>query len=231
MITQRSQEKEILDLGPDYYSPQEYVECLRKLFTINKIFGSFSDTVNILKALPKESSSLLDIGCGGGLFLLHLSKHLPDMQLFGTDISPAAIQEAQQSLQQWQKTKPNIRVSFQLQHCPQLQLANNSFDFILITLVCHHLNDDELIIFLQQAYVAAGKAVIINDLHRHRWAQWLYRMVSPLFRNRLIAHDGLISIRRGFTRSEWQLLLQQAGIKNYQLKWRFPFRWKLILWK
>jgi len=198
---------------------------------VNKLLGFFSGTVKILNSISKKST-LLDVGCGGGLFLLHLNNVFPQIKMLGMDISAAAINDANQSLQCWQAKNPDICVSFQLQEQSQLNCYQNSFDIILSTLVCHHLTNDELVIFLQQAYLAAGTAVIINDLHRHRLAYWLYGLVSPLlFRNRLITHDGLISIRRGFTRVEWQRLLQQAGIKNYQLKWCFPFRWKLILWK
>lgn len=231
MLKQRSQEKELLDLGSEYYSHDEYIDCLKKLFRVNRLFGFFQVTVKILKFFPNEST-LLDVGCGGGLFILHLNKFFPHMQMLGIDISAAAITDAEQSLRIWKKNNPDIKVHFQIQEQVQLDLPRNSFDIILATLVCHHLNDEELIDFLKQVYSAAGKAVIINELHRHYVAHWLYGLVSPLlFRNRLITHDGLISIQRGFTRAEWQLLLQQAGIQNYQLKWCFPFRWKLILWK
>ncbi|MES2219054.1 MAG: methyltransferase domain-containing protein [Pseudomonadota bacterium] len=230
MLTERSQEKELLDLGPAYYTSDEYAHCLKKLFTINKLFGFFRSTVKTLKNFLKNST-VLDVGCGGGLFLLHLNKFFPQMKMLGTDISTAAISEAQQTLKAWRINQPNLNVAFELQQQPELLLPENSFDIILITLVCHHLTDKELINFLQQAHFAAGKAVIINDLHRHGLAHGLYKLVSPLFRNRLITHDGLISIRRGFTRKEWELLLQQAGIQNYQLKWYFPFRWQLVLLK
>src|SRR5258708_28306733 len=166
MFTQRSQEKELLDLGPEYYSHDEYIQCLKKLFHVNKLFGFFQSTVKILKSFSKEST-LLDIGCGGGLFILHLNKFFPCMQMLGMDISAAAITDAQQSLQIWKKQNPHISVSFQLQEQAQLDMAKNSFDVILATLVCHHLHDQELISFLRQAHLAARKAVIINDLHRH----------------------------------------------------------------
>jgi SAM-dependent methyltransferase len=231
MLTKRSQEKELLDLGPDFYTHEEYAQCLKKLFTVNKLFGFFRSTVKTLNNFLKDST-LLDVGCGGGLFLLHLNKFFPQMKMLGSDISAAAISEAQQVLQTWRLKQPDLRVAFELQQQPELELAKNSFDIILVTLVCHHLTDMELINFLQQAHFAAGKAVIINDLHRHRLAHWLYGLISPLlFQNRLITHDGLISIRRGFTRTEWKLLLRQAGIQNYQLKWGFPFRWQLVLLK
>jgi len=101
---------------------------------------------------------------------------------------------------------------------------------ILVTLVCHHLSDDQLVIFLKQAYINARQAIIINDLHRHRLSQWLYACLSPiLFQNRLITHDGIISIKRGFIRSEWERLLKKADIPHYQIKWQFPFRWSILL--
>lgn len=231
MFTKRSNEKEFLDLGPEYYAHSEYIDCLKKLFVVNKLLGFFRSTVKILQIFSKEST-LLDIGCGGGLFILHLSKFFPQMHMLGMDISPVAINDAQLSLSIWQEKRPDSRVSFLLQEQTQLDIPKNSFDILLATLMCHHLNDEELVIFLQQAYQIANKAVIINDLHRHRLAYWFYGLASPLlFRNRLITHDGLISIRRGFKRAEWQLLMQRAGIQNYQLTWCFPFRWRLILWK
>ncbi|HEV2613849.1 MAG TPA: methyltransferase [Gammaproteobacteria bacterium] len=230
-FAERSQEKELMDLGPDYYSHDEYIQCLKKLFQVNKLLGFFRNTVNTLKKCSKEST-LLDIGCGGGLFILYLSRFFPQMKMHGVDVSPEAIVESEQSLHAWQRKNGALRVTFELQKNPELNAAKNSVDIILATLVCHHMSNEELVEFLRQAYLIANKAIIINDLHRHRLAYWLYAVISPLlFRNRLITHDGLISIRRGFTRAEWKLFLNQAGIENYELKWRFPFRWKLILWK
>ena len=231
MLKQRSQEKELIDLGSEYYTHDEYIQCLKKLFFINKFLGFFRSTVKILKKFS-EHSTLLDVGCGGGLFVLNLNQHFPRMKMLGIDISQEAVDDAQKSLNTWQKNKPNLQVSFRGQDPDKLDMAKNSFDIILVTLVCHHLENDDLVVFLRQIHLAARKAVIINELHRHYLSHTLYKFISPLFfKNRLIIHDGLISIRRGFIRSEWQLLLQKAGIENYQLKWGFPFRWQLILRK
>lgn len=227
-MRERSEEKELMDLGPAYYTAQEYTHCMKMLFKINRLFGFFHATVKILRKFPRHAT-LLDVGCGDGLFLLHLARYFPDMRLTGSDISAPAIQLARQELR-LKNESPNI--SFELLSESQLLLAPNSIDIILTTLMCHHLSNDELVSFLHVAIQNARRAVIINDLHRHSIAYWLYRFISPLlFRNRLITHDGLISIRRGFLRSEWQSLLQQAGVSHYQLKWGFPFRWQLILWK
>lgn len=230
-FNQRSSEKELLDLGPDFYSSDEYIHCQKMLFRVNKIVGFFSETRKVLKWFPK-ASSLLDVGCGGGLFLLHLSRHFPTMQLRGIDISSDAIELAQSELQAWRKLRYADKVSFSLQHLENLSITKDSVDLVLTTMVCHHLEHNELIAFLQNTQRVARIAVIINDLHRHFLPHWFYGLISPLlFRNRLISHDGLISIRRGFTRKDWHSLLQQAGIHHYQIKWCFPFRWRVILWK
>ena len=204
MFSQRSQEKELLDLGPEFYTAAEYADCLRKLFLINKLLGIFRGTAKLLRRFSPKSS-LLDVGCGGGMFILQLSRLFPEMPMHGVDIAPAAIIQAQQSLQAWQSQTSHVQVSFQLHDSAEVTFMLQSYDIILATLVCHHLTNDELIIFLRQALRAANQAVIINDLHRHWVAYWFYKIISPLLlRNRLITHDGLISIRRGFTRTEWQ---------------------------
>lgn len=230
MLTKRSQEKELIDLGSEFYTQQEYLDCLKKLFRVNRWFGIFRNTRKTLKRFPK-ASSLLDVGCGGGLFILNLSKFYQSLHMIGLDINPDAIEEAQCSLTLWKTRALAQRVSFECQQNPALILKDN-YDVILATLVCHHLSDEELVQFLKDAYASCKQGVIINDLHRHGIAQKFFSWFSPLlFNNRLISHDGLISIQRSFISAEWKLLLARAGIDKYQIKWRFPFQWQVLLFK
>lgn len=223
ILTLRSTQKELLDLGPDFYTPEEFSHCQKMLFRVNKIFGFFRSTVNLLKKFPRDSS-VLDLGCGAGDFLVELKKIFPEMSMSGIDISKEAIDLAKQN---------SDDLSFI--HHPSTDfnyLETTKADLILSTLMCHHLSDLELVDFLNKAAFSANKAVIINDLHRHPLACWFHRLFSPLlFNNRLISYDGLISIQRSFTRSEWEALLKAAGIRTYQINWCFPFRWQVILWK
>ena len=224
---QRSNEKELLDLGPEFFTPEEYSHCMKMLFRVNKLFGFFRSTVKALKKFPPDSS-LVDVGCGDGLFLMQLGEYFPAMKLSGIEIAAPAIELANAEL----KRQDLSNVSFRLLARPELDLAANSIDIVLATLMCHHLSNDELVIFFRDAVNCARQAVIINDLQRNSLAHFTYRLISPLlFRNRLITHDGLISIRRSFHRAELQALLKQAGISNYQLKWCFPFRWQLVIRK
>lgn len=230
MFQNRAEIKELIDLGPDYYTLEEYHDCMMQLFRINQFFGFFRDTVAVLKKTT-GLASICDIGCGNGLFLLHLHQIFPQMKMLGLDISAEAIQCAHNLQTQWQKNLlATQNIEFVLDKLP-LNLADNSVDVILATLVCHHLSNEELIIFLRKISRSARQIVILNDLHRHFLSYYGYALITPwLFPNRLIRHDGLISIRRGFIYQEWRNLLQQAGIENFQIKWRFPFRWQILIY-
>ncbi len=228
MWQHRSHALEIIDLGPAHYTSQEYKHCLTVLFRLNRLLGFFSNTKKFLQSVSPHST-ILDVGCGSGLFLLHLSNYFPAMKLMGIDTSSDAISEAKSNLQ---KTylPDNACITFQ-KVTPEWKILPDSVDVVMATLVCHHLTDEQLITFFQSALHSAKKGVIIHDLHRSRIAYVLYKMISPLFRNRLITHDGLLSIKRGFKYNELMTLLKKAGIKKYEISWRFPFCWRIVLWK
>lgn len=95
-----------------------------------------------------------------------------------------------------------------------------------------HSHEPELISFLRQACQKAKRAVILNDLHRHFLASLSFNLVAPiLFPNRLIQHDGSLSIRRAFTRQDWWRYLEAAGInKNAcSVTWYWAFRWIVMI--
>lgn len=225
-LRNRSKEKEILDLGPNFYSLNEFFHCQLILFKINKLLGILSRSKRFLKQFPPDIT-VLDVGCGGGLSLLNLSASFPKINFIGCDISSDAINMANNE----SKFHSNSKVTFKLQQQHKLNLLESSVDIILATLVCHHIEDEELNDFLQELLRISRKAVLINDLHRSIIPYLFYKLFSPLFRNRLINYDGLISIKRGFKREEICLLLKKANIDQYTLKWRFPFCWSLVLWK
>ena len=114
-----------------------------------------SDYLPELTDLYHPETRVLDIGCGGGLFLLHLNRAFPHMPMIGMDISMTAIKEAQSKLKQWKKKFPRIKVNFQLQKNVTLDIPPKSVDIIISTLVCHHLEDDSLSSFLQRLHSCA----------------------------------------------------------------------------
>ncbi len=212
----RSEQKELMDLGPDYYTKAEYEECLKKLFLVGKYTGLHRDTYKLVKSLKPKT--LLDVGCGDGALLAAIAKKLPECKSLGIDISDEAIQHATRYRQ------ANLNFS-----CTQiLQPA----DIIMANLVCHHMTNSELEEFLHQAYQKAGRLVLINDLQRHKVAKALFGLLSgPLFSNRLISLDGITSIERGFHKHELKGLLNNVAPNSWEIRWRFPFRWQVLIWK
>ncbi|MCE2983308.1 MAG: methyltransferase domain-containing protein [Parachlamydia sp.] len=214
---QRINRPEWIDTGN--YTLKQYNDCLYQLDRIGRLLGGDKATYWALKQVKEPIDSILDVGCGGGLFTLRLGKHYPQAQIDGIDISTDAIRFAQNA---WQKNPlPNVAFKQQAQ-------IDRSYDIILSTLVCHHLTNEELVAFIKDTVKAAKKRVIINDLHRHPLAWTGFAALAPLFfPNRLIWHDGLLSIRRSFTKKEWLSLLQLAGIplQRISITWHWPFRW------
>lgn len=208
----RSFEPELIDLG--HYTLKEYQECLDELALVGKLTGGNRATLKAFEKLENLPTSILDVGCGGGAFAQMLSHKYPGCQVVGIDPSQEAIE--------WASQKENPRLKF---HQSSLEaFSAPPFDIVTATLVCHHLNDEDLVHFLKKAFTLCRKAVIINDLHRHWLAKIGYKLISPLlFSNRLIIEDGQLSISKGFKKSEWEDLLRKAGLSG-QISWHWLFR-------
>lgn len=212
----RSTQKELMDLGPSHYTQDEYEDCLKKLFLVGKYTGMHRDTFKALDVI--KPSSIIDVGCGDGAYLALIAKRMPDVSCKGIDISSEAIGHAQQ----YEGTNIKFLCTDNIERA----------DLIMANLVCHHLTDPELSQFLQKAYAQAHSAILINDLQRHKIALLLFSIFSrPLFANRLISHDGKVSIKRGFYKSELISLIEKLNPHSYSIRWRFPFRWQVIIWK
>jgi len=188
----------------------------------SRLFSGDRATLHTLRELSYVPESILEIGCGGGYFAKTLALQYPSTQVHGVDISESAVRFAEE---EQQPLPSNLR--FTLQRNKNLD-EFKPVDVITSTLVCHHMTDEELIEFLRQSTSLARKEVILNDLHRSWIAYIFYAILAPLFFwNRLIIHDGLLSIKRSFKKSDWERIREGAGIAKsaWKLKWYFPFRW------
>ncbi len=219
----RSYELELLDLGPEHYTLEEYRDCLVKLDRIGRFLGGDRATYWGFQQVNGPIYSILDVGCGGGQFTTRLAKRYPEAKAVGIDLNPDAIAFAKEQ---------QSNAIFEQRSTPELEDAPKSFDVVTCTLVCHHMNDDELVSFLQKACDVARKAVVINDLHRHSFAWLSFKGIAPLlFPNRLVYHDGPLSVKRAFTKEDWKNYLTRAGIppERYSITWHFAFRWIVVI--
>lgn len=225
----RAADKEWMDTGN--YSPECYQDCLYKLDRIGRLLGGDRATLASLKKLKKTPKTILDIGCGGGIFSIRIAKMFPDSQVIGIDTSADAIAFANHQLHHFYPSIKNV--TFNLT-ASQLNYPSNAFDVVLSTLVLHHLTDLEIPQFLKDSFRIARHAVIINDLHRHPFAYASYFCIAPiLFRNRMITHDGLLSIKKGFKKEDWNRYFVESEIplESISLSRYLGFRWVAMLHK
>lgn len=214
--TKRSQELELMDKGPSHYTEAEYIDCLEKLDQVGKYLGGDRASFKAIDKTSASPATLLDVGCGGGGFTRKLGERYPHSMVVGIDISEPAIQYA---------NAHNASDNVCFAHTELSEVPSKSYDIVITTLVCHHLKDQDLIPFLQECRRIAKKKVILNDLQRNLASLVVFRTIAPLlFRNRLITQDGTLSIKRAFTRQDWQRYLDQMHTSAEIFK-KFPFRW------
>ena len=175
--------------------------------------------------LPRGSPfSLLDVGYGQGDMLRAIRswavKRGLQPRLTGIDLSPWSATAAAAA------TDPSWRISYLVgdvfDYAPE-----EPIDFVVSSLVAHHMSDDQLVRFMRWMEQNARRGWLINDLHRHPVAYYGFSVLSAAtLLHRMVRHDGLISVTRAFTRADWLRLLAAARIapQDASVEWRFPFR-------
>ena len=227
-FTIRSYEKELLDRDDIPFA--DIRQNMRELDTINTYLGGHGITIEGFKQLLQNRTSVTvcEIGCGGGDNLLAIirwcRKKNIAVTVIGIDINPDCISVAREALAQ---TDALLLVSdYRL-----ASLDAKKPDIIFSSLFCHHFTDEQLVYMLQWMKQHAALGFFINDLHRHPLAYYSIKWITALFsKSYLVINDAPLSVRRGFVRKEWVALLQQAGIANNSIQWRWAFRW-LVTWR
>ncbi len=185
---------------------------------INK-FSNISENINIH-----------EIGSGGGDNLRAIDRFLSKKRishlLGGVDLKEDCVRFAEKFENKDSKIKYEI-ADYQLSTFP-----NGKPDVIFNSLFCHHFRDEDLVKMLQWMYKNAKIGFVIADLHRHPLAYYSIKWLTALFsRSYLVKNDAPLSVLRGFTRHEWEILLQKAGIAKYRIKWKWAFRWLILVEK
>ena len=206
---------------------------LDELETINTWLGGYRPVLDALRRLrPRfpvgRPLRVADLGSGGGDTLRHVARwtrrHRVSAQHTGIDANAFMLEYAAA------KSREYPEISFRQFDIFSPEFQTEPFDVLTCSLFCHHFSDEELVSLLRQWQRQAGLAVVVNDLHRHPLAyysiKWLTRLLGGSY---LVRHDAPLSVARAFRRADWERLLAQAGIKHYELRWHWAFRWQLII--
>ena len=82
---------------------------------------------------------------------------------------------------------------------------------------------------IQWMYHKSKKGFFINDLHRHPLAYYSIKWLTKAFsKSYMVKNDAPLSVKRGLLKKEWEAIFYKAGIKNFQIKWQWAFRWLIV---
>lgn len=222
----RSYKKELLDRD-DIPFP-EIEKNIRELEFINKHLGGHSVTLKgfrkVISFLPwsRNEITVCEIGCGGGdnlrvIYDWCMENNL-ECRLIGIDINPDCIEFAK-------RNSNNLRAQWITADYRKVMFDEEP-DIVFNSLFCHHFNDTELKDVLSWMKENSAIGFFINDLHRNPLAYYSIKLLTKIFsRSDLVRNDAPLSVLRGFTRSELEERLSASGISNFEVEWKWAFRW------
>ena len=227
----RSSEMEIMD---DFTMEGVlFRDTLDKLEIINRFLGGNSVTINGLKKLLKNQSknktiTIVDLGCGNGDILRDVAKfgrkNNYSFNLIGIDANLAAIEYAKEL------SKEYSELSFKTIDILSEDFKKQSYDVVLCTLFLHHFKNEELISFLKTTTNKATIGVVVNDLHRHKLAYYLFKLIGFFIKNKMVRQDGLTSVLRAFKREDLENIAKEIKV-HFSIQWKWAFRYLWILKK
>lgn len=212
--------------------PAEIHIALKELEIINRLLGGYAVMSDALKkfCIKGKVLKVVDIGSGGGDMIRACSrwafnKNYPVM-FCGIDMNPEMTRYS------IRKTRPHPSVQFITMNVFDPALNNLEADIFMNSLFCHHFDTPDLEKLVRILYINAKVGVIINDLHRHWFAYHSIKIITALFsRSSLVKYDGPVSVLRSLTRNEWKEILERAGISKYTIRWKWAWRWQILLYK
>lgn len=227
----RSQEEEIMD-DLDM-SGEILIDSLDKIAIINQWLGGNALTLKgifeLLKDWNKEDVvSIIDLGCGNGDMLRALSRAADKkgytFKMIGVDANQATINYANELSRNFDN------IEYVKQDVLSSEFNNNNFDIALCTLFLHHFENKTALKLIQSLERKATIGVIVNDLHRHPMAYYLFKLITLFVSNKMMKEDGQLSILKGFKRKDLESFAKKLKSKS-RIKWKWAFRYQWLLFK
>lgn len=194
--------------------PDQYFRSIRQFRWINALFSASRRLLRehffpMMERDPKRVYTLLDVGAGGCDIAIWVAREARNrglkLNITALDNDPRILPIASKAVRD----------------CPEIRIVEGnaldfgelgSFDFIFSNHFLHHLDWDEIGIFLRQVLARTRLGFVMNDLKRSRWAYLGCTVLLGLSAHRSFAfHDGRLSIRRGFLSGE----LRDFAIRNF----------------
>jgi SAM-dependent methyltransferase len=218
-LAERSHAPELMDSEP--VSFEAFEKCLVDLAWLNRLFFSYRLTekfvARALRRSPGRPLALLDVASGYGDMLRRLHRKFGSrLELVGVDLNPSAARAAMKA------TPPGVPIRYETADVFRFA-AGRRFDLIISSQFTHHLDNDALVRFLRWMEDEAALGWFVSDLHRHVVPYAIIKGLPRLVRlDRMVVHDGPISVARAFVRRDWTALIRRAGLDPaaVSINWR-----------
>lgn len=231
-FSQRSYQPELID--DLNLSEDALAQNLRELAVTNRWLGGNEVTIKGLKKLTLASAGqfsalhLADLGCGGGDMLRTIArwtkKKALTVRLTGYDANAFMVSYARRN------TSDFSEIDYEQMDIFSAEFREQKFDIVTMTLFCHHFTDEQLIDLLSHLRKQVHLGIVINDIHRHWLAYYSIGLLGWLFgASYLYRNDSQVSVLRAFRRRELECLINQAGFSKFIIRWRWAFRWEVVL--
>jgi len=202
--------------------PATYAEVVGDLARVNVATMAARPTLAFLArgTAAMTSFRLLDVGFGDGDMLRRIARWAKrrgiEAQLVGVDLNPRS------ELAATAHTPADLAIRYATGD--YAAFAGGGWDFIVSSLVAHHMTHEQLIAFLRFMDSESRRGWLVNDLHRHGFAHWGFPILARLAGwHRIVRLDGTLSIARSYRPGEWPPLLAEAGVTASVYR-AFPFR-------
>jgi len=222
----RSYQAELLDA--DNIPFDDIKRNMQELDFINTKLGGHGISIKGLKALAGKKTELhiCEIGCGGGDNLLALLRYCTKknitVRFTGIDIKQSCIDFAKT------RTALQPHTTWVVSDYSKVHFDTKP-DIIFSSLFCHHFTNEQLVSQLQWMKANCSTGFFINDLQRHWVAYYSIKILTRFFsKSYLVKNDAPLSVARGFKKREWKEFFKKAGIENYELQWKWAFRFLIV---
>ena len=204
--------------------PEIYTHVLADLSRVNRWTFAGRPTLLFLRRATRGMNAfrLLDVGFGHGDMLRRIARWARRrgiaVDLVGADLNPNSEAAARAA------TPVGMAIDYRT---GDYRDVPGPFDFVVSSLVAHHMTDAELGAFIRFMEAQATRGWLVNDLHRHRFSYATFPLLARLLRaHRIVREDGQLSIARSFRPAEWRAILAAAGLPEgtARIVRRFPFR-------
>jgi len=228
LVPPRSYKPELMDREGNAY--EEQAGNLRDIARINRWLGGISSLRKPLDEMIRrdglESFTLLDVGTGAG--------DVPQAMLEWARGRGLAAQAAALDLDAHMVRYALERGAGTLELLRadgfRLPFADASFDFVTSSLMFHHFPEERAERLLAEMARVARRAVIVNDLERHRIPWFVIKVLAAIGGSPMVRHDGPLSVLRGWRPDELLTLTRYGGLEpRARVKRMFPYRLVLVV--